>query len=118
MNRPIAYPCATIGLLLAGLAQAQAEEKIDFATQIYPFVKGSCAKCHQPTYQDERGRARRPKSDLVVTNKEDFLKGGEGGVVLVAGKPDESEFLHRTLLPLDDDDHQPPEGKAPQWTTA
>ncbi len=105
-------------VLLAAGTTAQGEEKIDFATQIYPFVKSGCVRCHSPTYKDERGRARRPKADLVITNKESFLKGGESGPVIVPGKPDESEFLHRTLLPLEDDDHQPPEGKAPQWTAA
>lgn len=104
------------GLLVANAAWA--DETIDFATQIYPFVKQSCAQCHRPSYVDERGRTKRPKADLVITTKADFLKGGESGPVIVAGKPDESPFLQRTLLPIDSDDHQPPEGKAPQWTDA
>ena len=104
-------------LLAAATAMAE-DAKIDFATQIYPFVKQSCATCHRASYTDERGRTRRPKADMVITNKADFLKGGESGVVIVAGKPDESPFLQRTLLPIDDDDHQPPQGKAPQWTDA
>ncbi len=104
-----------------GSVLAQDDEKIDFATQIYPMVKGSCVQCHQPSYEYEsngRTRTKRPKADLIVSSKEDFLKGGESGAVIVAGKPDESEFLHRTLLPIDDDDHQPPEGKSPQWSDA
>jgi hypothetical protein len=109
----------TAATLLAAAATAGAQDaKIDFATQIYPFMKGSCSQCHRPSYTDERGRAKRPKADLVITNKADFLKGGESGPVIVAGKPDESPFLNRTLLPIDDDDHQPPMGKAPQWTDA
>ncbi len=107
--------------LIAGSALAQDDEKIDFGTQIYPMVKGSCVQCHQPSYESTvngRTRVKRPKADLVITNKEEFLKGGESGPVIVAGKPDESEFLRRTRLPIDDDDHQPPEGKAPQWTEA
>ncbi len=95
---------------------AATAEKIDFEKQIWPFVKASCVKCHKPPYIDERGRKRKPKSDMVISNKKDFMKGGEGGVVIVAGKPDDSEFLQRTLLPLSHDDHQPPEGKAPEWT--
>ncbi len=112
---------AAAASLAAGSALAQDDAKIDFATQIYPMVKGSCVKCHQPSYEYEsngRKRTRRPKADLIVSNKEGFLKGGESGPVIVAGKPDESEFLHRTLLPIDDDDHQPPEGKSPQWSDA
>jgi hypothetical protein len=102
--------------LLAGTTLA--EEKIDFATQIYPFVKESCSDCHRPAYKDERGRMKKPKADLIVTNKNDLLNSGESGPTVIPGKPDESEFLRRTLLPLDDDDHQPPVGKAPQWTSA
>ncbi|RFC43717.1 MAG: Planctomycete cytochrome C [Verrucomicrobia bacterium] len=105
-----------VGLLVVDAAVAQ--DKIDFATQIYPFVKQSCGQCHRPSYTDERGRTKRPKADLVITTKADFLKGGESGPVIVAGKPDDSPFLQRTLLPLDSDDHQPPQGKAPQWTDA
>lgn len=97
---------------------AAAEEKIDFEKTIWPFVKNSCVKCHKPPYIDERGRKRKPKAGMVITNKKDFMKGGEEGAVIVPGKPDESEFLQRTLLPLDNDDHQPPEGKADQWTDA
>lgn len=94
-----------------------ADEKIDFAKQIYPFIKDSCSRCHRPAYK-EGNRTKKPKADMVVTTKEGLLKGGEKGVVIVAGKPDESPFLQRTLLPLDHDEHEPPLGKAPQWTTA
>jgi len=118
----------TAGLLSTGVSMAE-EEEIDFATQIYPFIKESCARCHRPSYTDERGRTRRPKADLIVTNKEALLEGGEtqqegetgvGGATgaIVPGEPDKSEFVIRVELPLTDDDHQPPEGKAPQWTTA
>lgn len=104
------------GCLLGG--SSVAEEKIDFAKQIYPFVKESCADCHRPAYKDERGRVKKPKGELIVTNKADLLNSGESGPTVIPGKPDESEFLRRTLLPLDHEDHQPPQGKAPQWTAA
>ena len=38
-------------------------------------------------------------------------KGGKDGIVLVAGKPDESEMIKRLLLPRNDDDHMPPKEK-------
>jgi hypothetical protein len=99
-----------------GVASAANAEGPDFEKEIWPFVKNSCVSCHTPEHKDERGRTRRPKGDLVITNKEAFMKGGEGGAVIVAGKPEESPFLSRTKLPLDHDDHMPPEGKADQWT--
>jgi Planctomycete cytochrome C len=104
--------------MLSPFVGTQAQDKIDFYKQVYPFVKSGCVKCHAPEYTDENGRTKRPKADLVVTSPEAFMKGGESGPVLVPGKPEESEFLRRTLLPLEDDDHQPAEGKAPQWTDA
>ncbi|MCB1065350.1 MAG: hypothetical protein KDN20_20845 [Verrucomicrobiae bacterium] len=107
-----------IALASFGVAASANAEGPDFEKEIWPFVKNSCVKCHQPEHKDERGRSRRPKGDLVITNKEAFLKGGEDGAVIVAGKPEESPFLDRTKLPLDHDDHMPPEGKADQWTDA
>lgn len=99
-----------------GIAASAQAEGPDFEKEIWPFVKNSCVKCHQPEHKDERGRTRRPKGDLVVTNKEALMKGGEDGAVIVAGKPEDSPFLQMALLPLDHDDHMPPEGKADQWT--
>ena len=90
----------------------QAEE-IDFEKQIYPLIKASCVKCHKPAHEDERGRTRKPKGGFVLTNK-----GEEGEKFIVPGKPDESRMLQVTMLPIDDDMHFPPEGKAPQWTAA
>ena len=46
-----------------------------------------------------------------------MLKGGKDGPVLVAGKAVDSPMIYRLLLPLDDDDHMPPQGK-PQPTLA
>lgn len=105
---------ALIGLALPAISASG--EDIDFEKQIYPFIKESCLNCHKPEYEDERGRTRRPKADLVVATKEGLMAGGENGEVIVPGKPEESPFLQRTLLPLDDDDHMPPEDKAEQWT--
>ena len=51
----------------------------------------------------------------MLTTVEGIQKGGENGAVIVPGKPDESPLLRRCELPLDDDDHMPPEGK-PQPT--
>ncbi|MCB1090530.1 MAG: hypothetical protein KDL87_03295 [Verrucomicrobiae bacterium] len=99
-----------------GVASAANAEGPDFEKEIWPFVKNSCVQCHQPEHRDERGRTRRPKGDLVITNKADFLKGGEDGPVIVAGKPEESSFLSRTKLDMSHDDHMPPEGKADEWT--
>ncbi len=130
MKHPIRYSALTLaGLFIATPVVAQ--DKIDFATQIYPIIKGSCSKCHQPEHKDPRRptRTKKPKGGLVVTSKEGLLKGGstqqdgEKGVndataAVEPGKPDKSELVVRIELPISDDDHQPPEGDAPQVTEA
>src|ERR1035438_7150468 len=42
---------------------------------------------------------------------ETLLKGGKNGPVLIAGKALDSPMIHRLLLPLNDDDHMPPDGE-------
>lgn len=112
-------PTAALGAILSATG-AHADEKIDFAKQIYPFVKSGCVKCHAPEFEDERGRTRKPKADIVLATKEGILSAvdEEGNKILVPGKPEESRMLEVTRLPIDDDYHFPPEGKAPQWTEA
>ena len=109
---------ALFGLSVPALT-VQAED-IDFATQIYPFVKSGCVKCHAPPREDERGRTRKPKADIILATKEGILtsEDEDGNKILSPGKPDESRMLEVTKLPIDDDYHFPPEGKAPQWTDA
>jgi hypothetical protein len=112
----------TAATLLAAATAGAQDAKIDFATQIYPFVKASCVDCHRPSFKDERGRTKKPKAGLIITNKADFLKGAEGEKdgewvpVIVAGDPEKSSFLQRTLLPEDSDDVMPPMDKATPWT--
>lgn len=108
---------ALFGLLIPASSKA---EEIDFGKQIYPFVKSGCVKCHMPPYEDERGRTRKPKGGYILSSKEEIMKaeGEDGDKFIVPGKPDESRMLQVTLLPIDDDMHFPPEGKAPQWTDA
>jgi len=111
---------ATTGLAFSALS-AIGQDKVDFEKQIWPILEESCIKCHQPTYEDERGRSRRPKADLVMTTKEGLIKGGENNADepnLTPGDPTKSSYYTRTLLPLDDDEHMPPEDKAPQLTDA
>lgn len=109
---------AFLGLFAPG-ADLPAEE-INFAEEIYPFVKSGCVKCHAPSYKDERGRTRKPKAEIVLATKEGILESEDrdGNKILIAGKPDQSRMLEVTLLPIYDDLHFPPEGRAPQWTDA
>lgn len=45
-----------------------------------------------------------------------LLKGGESGKTILPGDADNSELIRRLHLPLDDEDHMPPDGKKPLGT--
>lgn len=69
---------------------------------IQPILKKKCYGCHNE---------EKKKGGLIMSNKEDFLEGGENGVIILAGNPDESTMIQKVHLPLEDDDHMPPKGK-------
>lgn len=69
---------------------------------VAPILDKYCVSCHGP---------EKPKGGLRVDSVAALLKGGHGGPSIVPGNAKESYLLERMLLPLDDDDHMPPEGK-------
>jgi hypothetical protein len=78
-----------------------------FERTIAPILARTCTKCHNP---------EKAKGELRLDSRDGILAGGENGAVLVPGQPDASPLLTRCELPIDHDDHMPPEGK-PQPTT-
>jgi hypothetical protein len=94
---PTAHPAP------AGLTQRRV-----FAEVVQPILLQHCSVCHGPEKQ---------KAGLRLDSLEALLKGGKDGPVLVPGQAGDSRMIHRLLLPLNDDDHMPPEGK-PQPTLA
>jgi len=79
-----------------------------FADLIQPILERRCAACHG---------TEKHKADLSVESYDALLKGGKDGPVLVVGKAVDSPLVSRLLLPPDDEDHMPPQGK-PQPTLA
>ncbi|MCW5518012.1 c-type cytochrome domain-containing protein [Muriicola sp. Z0-33] len=76
---------------------------------IYEHIVGrildaKCVKCHNPN---------KTKGEFLMTSFEALLKGGESGANIIPGGPDESEFISRLELPIEDEDHMPPEGETP-----
>lgn len=67
-----------------------------------PIFEAKCNNCHNE--DKSKGGLRMDTYALLV-------QGGDGGAGLVAGKPDDSLALQRIVLPEDDDEHMPPEGK-------
>ena len=67
------------------------------AARAMRVLKANCVECHN---------SEKRKSGLMLTTRESTLEGGDGGVVLVPGKPKESPLL-AALLP-EADPHMPP----------
>lgn len=80
------------------------ENPLVYQDVVYRILDGKCVACHNPNKQ---------KGELVMTSFDKLLKGGENGRILEAGKPGESEMIRRVHLPLEDEEHMPPEGKNP-----
>jgi uncharacterized membrane protein/mono/diheme cytochrome c family protein len=83
-----------------------AQEAILYADIIKPILQSKCYSCHNENKQ--KGRLRLDEQNFI-------LKGGEDGVILKAGKPDESEMIKRILLAITNESHMPPKEK-PQLT--
>jgi uncharacterized membrane protein len=73
-----------------------------FADLIRPIFKEKCVGCHNES---------KIKGDLLMTTIEGIQKGGETGPMFVAGDINNSLFLERAHLPLEEKEHMPPKGK-------
>lgn len=100
--------CFILALTAISAGHAAAQEP-DFKKDIAPIFESSCVKCHN---------AEKAKGKLNMEKKETFMKGGEDGVIVKAGKPDDSLLIKVLLLPEDEDEAMPPKGKATRPSTA
>ncbi len=85
-----------------GTDDGEPAQRSTFELEIAPVFAANCTACHGDTKR---------KSKLSLAHVATIQAGGEGGPILVPGRPEESEILRRLRLPLDDEDHMPPEGK-------
>lgn len=74
-----------------------AQEKVDFAKEILPILEDRCIKCHGP--EKQKGKLRLDTREFAIKH------------VIIPGDADESELVERIILPADDEDVMPPEGK-------
>jgi len=84
------------------ISKVNLSEALFYDDLVKPILEDKCYACHGPYKQ---------KGKLRLDDPQHILKGGKDGVVIVAGKTDESEMIDRMLLPLDDEDHMPPKQK-------
>jgi hypothetical protein len=84
------------------LSKVNLKEAIFYDDLVKPIFEDKCYGCHGSSKQ---------KGKLRLDDPQHILKGGKDGVVIVAGKTDESEMIDRLLLPTNDEDHMPPKEK-------
>jgi uncharacterized membrane protein len=75
-----------------------------FAKRINPILDANCVACHG------EGKV---KGGLQLDSYESLMKGGQDGVAVVAGKPEESPLFVRVTLPPGHKQFMPAEGKPP-----
>ena len=97
--RPFWIRC--LALALAAFFAPAAMGAVDFEKEIRPLLVERCASCHGEKKQ---------KALLRLDRRADASKGGENGVVLVAGKPEASPLFQR-VVSTDADEVMPPKGE-------
>ena len=85
-----------LAALVVGRASAD-DGVVFFENKIRPIFVEHCYKCHS-------AEAKVVKGALKLDTREDFLKGGSDGVVVVAGDPDKSAQIK--AVRYDDEDLQ------------
>ena len=80
---------------------ALAAANVDFGAQVFPIFEKSCLSCHGPEKQ---------KGHLRLDSKAAAFKGGEDGIVLIAGDAAKSDLYRRIILPDGSDDVMPNKG--------
>lgn len=73
-----------------------------FAALVQPILERKCVSCHQPS---------KSKGGLLLGDTLAMQKGGKHGSLFVAGDPAASLLIQRIKLPLQAEEHMPPEGK-------
>ena len=74
-----------------------------FSDLVQPVLAEKCVGCHKP---------EKKKGELLLSSIEGMQKGGESGPLFDREIPDNSLLLQRIHLPLNHEEHMPPEGKA------
>jgi len=86
-------------------AEGDAAGREFFESKIRPVLVEHCYACHS----QEAATKKKLRGGLLLDTRDGFLKGGDGGPVVVDGKPDASRLF--TALSHNDDLKMPPRGK-------
>jgi mono/diheme cytochrome c family protein len=88
-------------LVLCNARISLAADAVDFGAQIFPIFEKSCLSCHGP---------EKRKGGLRLDSKAAAFKGGDDGIVIVAGDAAKSDLYRRITLPAGSDDVMPNKG--------
>jgi len=80
------------------------EDPLIYEHIVHRVLDNNCIGCHNPN---------KKKGELLMTSISELIEGGESGPSLVLGDPVKSELIRRLRLPIDDEEHMPPDGKKP-----
>ena len=97
-------------LNVAAVAQGQDDKTAFFENKIRPVLVAQCYECHS-------AGAKVVKGGLRLDTKAGLAKGGDGGPVVVPGKPEESP-LFLAIGYQGDAENMPPKGKLPDAVIA
>ena len=89
-------------------AIANVDDAALYKDVIQPILEARCYDCHSSSKQ---------KGDLRLDKEEFIMRGGKNGLVIKDGPVDSSSLYKRLILPLEDEDHMPPNEK-PQLSSS
>ena len=84
------------------VADLKRDTPVNFATEVYPFLKTNCLACHNTT---------KAKADLILESPQDMLKGGETGPAIEPGNADNS-LLFTTAAHIEEPTMPPANNKS------
>lgn len=87
---------------------ADVNQAVLYRDVIQPIFEARCYDCHS---------SRKQKGDLRLDKEEFIMRGGKNGLVISDGPADSSSLYKRLLLPLEHEDHMPPNEK-PQLSSS
>lgn len=91
-----------VALLFSVLATPLRAQKVDFVKQVAPILATRCVECHG---------ADEPEADLRLDVKAGLFHDTKEDWVVIPGKSGESVLYERVILPADDDELMPADGK-------
>ncbi len=80
------------------------ENPLVYGDVVGRILENKCVSCHNPN---------KTKGGLLMTSLDALLAGGEVGNTIIPGDYERSEMIRRVHLPIEDEEHMPPDGKQP-----